>query len=85
LKQVITQPRIRSLGLVVIGTSKESRGTGVGSAMLQAFENKGKELNAERLHLSVKKSNVAAIKAYERNGWKIAAEKGNNFEMHKWL
>lgn len=85
LKQTATQPSTRSLGLVVIGTNRASRGTGIGSSLLQAFEKKGLELNAERLHLSVKKSNVAAIKAYERNGWEISAEKGNNFEMHKWL
>lgn len=82
---VNSQKRIRSLGLVVIGTSKSARGTGVGSALLQAFEEKGRELNAERLHLSVKKSNKTAIQAYERNGWLVAGEQGQNLEMYKPL
>lgn len=77
--------RLRSLGLVVIGTSKESRGKGVGSALLQAFEIKGKELKAERLHLSVKKSNSKAIQAYSRNGWKVGGEQGVNLQMYKYL
>lgn len=90
VKKIIKPPterkeRIRSLGLVVIGTSKESRGKGVGSALLQAFEIKGKELIAERLHLSVKKNNSKAIEAYTRNGWKVGGEQGGNLQMYKNL
>lgn len=74
-----------SLGLVVIGTSQSARGKGVGSALLQAFAEKGRALKAERLHLSVKKSNQTAIQAYERNGWLVAGEQAQNLEMYKPL
>lgn len=80
-----SKKRIRSLGLVVIGTSKSARGKGVGSTLLQAFEEKGRVLQAERLHLSVKKINKTAIQTYERNGWRLAGEQALNLEMYKSL
>lgn len=80
---ISSQKPTRSLGLVVIGTSKDLRGTGVGSALLQAFERKGKEFNAEQLHLSVRKNNERAILAYKRNGWKLICENDAEIQMIK--
>lgn len=79
------QKRIQSLGLVVIGTSNTERGKGVGSALLQAFENQGRILKAEHLHLSVRKNNLKAIKAYNKNGWMYMKETEEEIRMIKTL
>lgn len=74
-----------SLGLVVIGTLPENRGQGLGYRLLTQFEQEARKRNAEQLHLSVKKSNVDAIRSYSRSGWKIKNESKENYEMIKPL
>jgi ribosomal protein S18 acetylase RimI-like enzyme len=73
----------RSLGLVVIGTNKESRGKGIGSSLLVKFEEMGKKMKVDEMHLSVNKNNIAAIKAYKKNGWYVKNTHKNNFVMSK--
>ena len=70
---------------MVIGTNRQSRGIGVGSELLKAFEIEARKMNAEAMHLSVKQSNQRAIKAYIINGWKKEKKHANNFVMSKTL
>jgi len=74
-----------SLGLVVIGTLPENRGQGIGYLLLTQFEREARKLNAEQLHLSVKKSNADAIRSYSKSGWQIKKESNENYEMTKSL
>jgi ribosomal protein S18 acetylase RimI-like enzyme len=75
--------KTNSLGLVVIGTSLGARGKGVGSNLLKAFELKGRSLKVQRMHLSVKKNNKEAIRAYKANGWIEGVLKGGDLQMYK--
>ena len=72
-----------SLGLVVIGVSKEYRGKGYGSLLLNEFEKRAKEKKFTIMHLTVRNDNHSAIKSYERNGWIRSKLEGNSLEMYK--
>jgi ribosomal protein S18 acetylase RimI-like enzyme len=72
-----------NVGLVVIGTLNSSRGRGVGSFLLIKFEEFVKNLGIENMNLTVKKTNITAIKAYERNEWSITAVGSTNLTMSK--
>lgn len=74
---------VPSVGLVVIGVSKEFQGKGFGSVLLQEFENRSKEMNFNLINLTVRNDNDKAIKAYERNGWIKSKLTGNSLEMYK--
>jgi len=65
-----TEPFVRRLGLVVIGVAPAYRGSGVFEMLMQAFENFAKEKQINQLQLSVRASNVRAISAYKKAGWK---------------
>jgi GNAT superfamily N-acetyltransferase len=78
-------PLVSSLGLVVIGTTLKARGKGAGSSLLRAIEEQARVLGAIKMHLSVRKSNDAAIAAYKRNGWSIEKQQGKNYNMIKKL
>lgn len=72
-----------SLGLVVIGVSEEYRGKGYGSVLLNEFEKRAMEKKFRIMHLTVRNDNLAAIKAYERNGWIRSKLEGHSLEMYK--
>ena len=76
---------VPSLGLVVIGNAPRYRGKGVGTKLLERFEEEAKKLEVNQMHLSVRKKNVNAIKAYTRMGWSVKKEAGDNLEMIKVL
>jgi ribosomal protein S18 acetylase RimI-like enzyme len=76
---------VPSLGLVVIGNTPLYRGKGVGAKLLARFEVEANRIEVNQMHLSVRKKNLNAIKAYTRGGWLIKKEVGDNLEMIKVL
>jgi len=58
-------------GLVVIGVDPNYQGKGIGSALLQEFERLAGIDKVNRISLSVKSTNLKAIKSYISNGWFI--------------
>ena len=67
-----------SIGLVVIGVHQDFRRKGIGSILLKAFTEKSFEIGGFYGHLSVKTTNTNAIKAYQKNGWKITHSMKNS-------
>jgi GNAT superfamily N-acetyltransferase len=74
-----------SWGLVVIGVDPTYQGKGVGSLLLQEFEQLAKSDGVKKITLSVKPENLKAIKSYTKNGWHSAAEKDDSLNMYKEL
>jgi ribosomal protein S18 acetylase RimI-like enzyme len=58
-------------GLVVIGVDPNYQGKGIGSALLQEFERLARIDKVNRISLSVKSTNLKAVKSYISNGWLI--------------
>lgn len=64
---------------------KKYWGAGVGREIVQYIESESKKNNVSRLFLKVSKSNLRAIKAYEKNGFTVAGEYSAYFVMAKNL
>jgi ribosomal protein S18 acetylase RimI-like enzyme len=73
------------MGLVVIGVAPEARNQGVGQVLLAEFERRARQHGAEQAHLSVKKNNPQAHRAYEKAGWVRLREDGVNYVFTKVL
>ena len=74
------------MGLIVIGLKKEYQGEGIGSLLLNEFENKAKNnIDIEKISLSVKPENINAIKAYSKNGWKIIKTTKDSVQFAKLI
>lgn len=58
-----------SAALAGIGVDPKKQGLGIGRALVMGFENAAKQLNVEKLTLSVHLDNVSANKLYESCGW----------------
>ena len=81
--QMSIEPKV---GLVVIGVDPAYQGQGYGSLLLQEFESRAKDVyNIPRLQLTVHADNIAAIKAYKKNGWERGVQMGTSLEMKKNL
>lgn len=63
-------------GLIVIGVDPAYQGKGYASVLLKEFERMSREKGIFKMLLTVLSSNVQAINAYKKNGWKI-------FEAHQ--
>lgn len=74
-----------SVGLVVIGVNKTKQGLGYGSKLLIEFEKRSKSLGAKRINLSVKSSNLTAIKSYSRNSWLVEKSGIHETKMSKLI
>ena len=73
--RLIRRNSLHSWVLVVIGVNPSQQGRGIGSMLLKEFENLVKRTPKVRIIiLSVKTSNLPALKAYRKNGWLIAEE-----------
>ena len=57
------------MSLVGIGTAPARQGQGIGSHLIEAFEQKTGQLGMRALRLSVYASNEAARGLYEKWGW----------------
>lgn len=72
-----------SWGLVVIGVIPEMQGKGYGSLLIKEFEKLAKLDGVDLVGLSVKASNIQAIKSYKRNGWIEENKENNSLSMYK--
>lgn len=70
-----------SVGLVVIGVVPAFQGTGVYKQLMQEFFQQCTIRNVFKAHLSVKKKNARAIKAYEKMGWIISETHKDTFVL----
>lgn len=71
------------VGLVVIGVHPDFQGSGLGSKLLKAFEEKSVSMGYSHMRLSVLSGNTQAIKSYQRNGWHIYMEENGSLKMEK--
>lgn len=55
----------------------DRRREGIGQALLLALEDEGRKMDAETISLEVRKSNLSAIKLYEKMGYKAVGERPN--------
>ncbi|MET0935676.1 MAG: GNAT family N-acetyltransferase [Luteibacter sp.] len=60
--------------LYSIATKPEAQGKGVGSALVEASEDAGRNRGCRVLRLEVRKDNAVAIRLYERLGYRIIGE-----------
>lgn len=74
-----------SWGLVVIGVDSKFHGKGIGSVLLMEFERLAKLDKVQKISLSVKSTNIQAIKAYEKNGWIKRSQNDDSLNMYKEL
>lgn len=70
-----------SVGLIVIGVDPNYRRKGIGKILSNEFQKSSKSLGANRCHLTVKASNIAAIKAYKTYGWFVSKYQGSEIKM----
>jgi len=63
-----------AMSLVALGVASCARGKKIGLCLLLAFEDKARELGVRSLQLTVYRTNVAARKLYEANGWTALQE-----------
>ena len=64
-----SEPSFAKFRLLSISVNPVSQSSGVGSAMLDFFEERLREMNVKCYGLSVKGDNTGAIKFYRRNGF----------------
>jgi RimJ/RimL family protein N-acetyltransferase len=62
---------------------KKYWGAGLGHSIVQYVEFESKKLNISNLYLKVGKSNIRAIKTYEKNGFNVAIDHSEYFVMTK--
>lgn len=55
----------------------DHRRKGIAKALLTALEDEGRKLGAEAISLEVRKSNLSAIRLYEKMGYKTVGERPN--------
>jgi len=65
------EPQMSSYTLLSIAVANEMKGKNTGKILLYNFENELAKLGVEKYTLSVKKSNIPAIKFYYKNGFRI--------------
>ena len=75
-----------SMGLVVIGVAPEARNQGIGQVLLAEFERFTRSSGVKEAHLSVKKNNHQAHRAYSKSGWIRSAQvESDNYIYTKLL
>lgn len=75
---------IESFTLLSIATGKNAQGRGIGSGLLQAFNNEMKKIT-KRYYLSVQDTNSRAISFYTKNGFEEAYRCPGEIQMIKTL
>lgn len=66
----------RAFSLVGIGVAPEAHGRHVGWALMKSFEAEARARGARRLRLSLYASNAPARSLYERAGWALVSDPG---------
>lgn len=67
--------RKKHTAYIVIGIKQEFTGQGLGSKLFSAMEEWCREKGVHRLELTVMKPNIAALRLYEKAGFKIEGSK----------
>ena len=80
MKEVMAEADLLSICLL-----PEYRGHGISSCMLGQFERVISDDGKKELTLSVYKANSHAISFYEKEGFSIVSEKGDEYRMYKFL
>ena len=70
--------------LLSIATAKDSNGKGVGTGLVNAFDDELIKVG-DHYHLAVMESNVGAIRFYEKNGFTVANRLPDELQMMKYL
>lgn len=82
---IAVQPNGKELFLSKIYIHASKRGKGFGKKAIQFLENLSDKLNLNKIYLSVNKTNIKTIKAYEKMGFKnlgpVVQDIGNGFIM----
>ena len=71
--------------LASVAVDPEFRGTEVAADLFRLFEQHARKLRANRLELSVRKSNARAVAFYKKAGWRAAGYEGRNLVFEKML
>jgi ribosomal protein S18 acetylase RimI-like enzyme len=66
--------------LYSLATRPEARGKGVGSALIEAVENAARQRRCRALRLEVRSDNAAAIRLYERLGYRRTGRYARYYE-----
>ena len=77
-------PRVTSGVLSHMAVESSSRGAGIGSTLLCAFEDTARALGAKTVRLSTAAENTAAQAFYERAGWRRGDER-SDADGHSWI
>ena len=64
-----------------VAVRSDLRGKGIGSSMIRKLADESGRQGIARLILEVRKSNLAAIRVYEKNGFRIAGYRRNFYEQ----
>ncbi len=66
--------------LYSLAVDANTRGLGLGDALLVACENESRQRNCTRLRLEVRQDNTAAQRLYQRHGYRLFATRLNYYE-----
>jgi ribosomal-protein-alanine N-acetyltransferase len=66
--------------LYSIAVADEARGRGLGEALLEAAEDAARARNCQRMRLEVRQDNSAAIRLYERHGYRRFGARQSYYE-----
>jgi len=75
-------PILVRAALAGIGVDPEQQGQGVGSLLINGFENAAKDLGVGKLTLSVDKDNRRARRLYDSHGWHVDSENKEANTVH---
>lgn len=73
--------RKKHTAYIIIGIRQEYTGQGLGSKLFSAMEDWCREKGVHRLELTVMKHNIAALRLYEKSGFKIEGSKMHSLFM----
>ncbi|WP_213532741.1 MULTISPECIES: GNAT family N-acetyltransferase [unclassified Paenibacillus] len=73
--------RKKHTAYIVIGIKQEFTGQGLGSKLFSAMEGWCREKGVHRLELTVMKHNIAALRLYEKTGFRIEGSKMHSLVM----
>jgi ribosomal-protein-alanine acetyltransferase len=77
---LLTRRNSRAARLYSLAVAPDSTGGGLGSRLLAAAEAAALERGAESLRLEVRTDNAAAIRLYERHGYRLIGRRNDYYE-----
>ena len=76
---------LKCVVVATIGVHPEHQGKGYAHLLLDKTQELAAKYNRKQLHLSVKKKNASAIRAYAKSGWLVTGEKDDTYTVDKML